>query len=202
MSRSGRGSSPRARGTVTDTAGSAGADRFIPACAGNSGRRQQGGHDQSVHPRVRGEQQARWTISKRATGSSPRARGTAEHVGAGLVVIRFIPACAGNSWIYILEPCRRPVHPRVRGEQPHDNLGQRHACGSSPRARGTGTRTHQDRLSDRFIPACAGNRPRQPGLRFYQPVHPRVRGEQQDMGANPASVVGSSPRARGTVTYS
>ena len=50
--------------------------RFIPACAGNTGRMQRAGDDRSVHPRMRGEHLARLTPDNYDDGSSPHARGT------------------------------------------------------------------------------------------------------------------------------
>ena len=51
----------------------------------------------AVHPRVCGElgAVARW--SKVGDGSSPRVRGTRLRFEDDAVVVRFIPACAGNS---------------------------------------------------------------------------------------------------------
>ncbi len=55
---------------------------------------------------------------------------------------------------------------------------------------------------ERLIPACAGNaeRPRSRCLRAT--AHPRVRGERDFPIPRPASVRGSSPRARGTLADS
>ena len=74
------------------------------------------------------------------------------------------------------------VHPRVRGEQ----------AATKPAMS----------AARRFIPACAGNRPRGPGGVDGVPVHPRVRGEQARAGASALLRIGSSPRARGTVPMS
>ena len=71
------GSSPRVRGTRAHGGPRWGPARFIPACAGNSGRAQPVDFGCAVHPRVCGE-----------LGGS--GRGTARST-------RFIPACAGNS---------------------------------------------------------------------------------------------------------
>ena len=71
----------------------------------------------AVHPRERGEQLVAMSFHWPICGSSPRARGTAKpRIGAHLLV-RFIPASAGNR--YPLPPMvtTSPVHPRERGEQ-------------------------------------------------------------------------------------
>ena len=71
--------------------------------------------------------------------------------------------------------------------------------GSSPRARGTVDVGQLRGLSERFIPACAGNRPPSSSRPAGSSVHPRVRGEQCSIGVLSGGRVGSSPRARGTV---
>jgi len=132
-----RGSSPRARGTQGGSLRGQRRERFIPAGAGNTGRRPTQEFSFPVHPRGRGEHHTIPLQASAMAGSSPRARGTlamAQHVRA---FHRFIPAGAGNT--RPLPPARttRPVHPRGRGEHiPHAGrleLGR----GSSPRARGT-----------------------------------------------------------------
>ncbi len=51
---------------------------------------------------------------------------------------------------------------------------------------------------NRFIPACAGNRPQIHPNTMLPPVHPRVCGEQAGISPCSECVVGSSPRVRGT----
>ena len=92
-----RGSSPRARGTQFVPHPFRERCRFIPACAGNT----VSGFDARlfgpVHPRVRGEHHSRAQRNRSEYGSSPRARGTQRSGGRWLAVLRFIPACAGNT---------------------------------------------------------------------------------------------------------
>ncbi len=135
-------------------------------------------------------------------GSSPRARGTGgdgpRHRGRE----RFIPACAGNR---VGKAGGGAVvggsSPRARGTGSIHSGSSSAAVGSSPRARGTGRETGQRAAPCRFIPACAGNRhvtlimrvvcfgssPRARGTGrcgrrepAARPVHPRVRGEQDE----------------------
>ncbi len=132
------GSSPRVRGTDHDEEDVLIGGRFIPACAGNSRPMHRPCPGTSVHPRVCGEQEAGKASSGTATGSSPRVRGT-----GGLLVMqggqpRFIPACAGNSRGQPARHRRRPVHPRVCGEQRRATAAEIVRVGSSPRVRGTG----------------------------------------------------------------
>ena len=88
-------------------------------------------------------------------------------------------------------------HPRVRGEQLLEELGDVGGVGPSPRARGAvGLPV---RLPERFgtIPACAGSRGPRHRMRGSVRDHPRVRGEQRLPRAAWARARGPSPRARG-----
>ena len=72
-------------------------------------------------------------------------------------------------------------------------------CGSSPRARGTRRATKTRNGVSRFIPACAGNTTTDKPTKRNGAVHPRVRGEHVFKHSASSNVVGSSPRARGTL---
>ena len=131
------GSSPRARGTGQQLGRAQAFGRFIPACAGNRPARTPATSARTVHPRVRGEQASTESGSLASSGSSPRARGTAEADAIEDAMARFIPACAGNRPSCGKQPSRKPVHPRVRGEQLAQKFAEAGYNGSSPRARGT-----------------------------------------------------------------
>ena len=64
--------------------------------------------------------------------------------------------------------------------------------------RGTVTQVRIDPQRQRFIPACAGNRPTEDQSRSGSPVHPRVCGEQCSTRRRRPVATGSSPRVRGT----
>ena len=151
------GSSPRARGTGVHRKRKGRIHRFIPACAGNRAQARARGPHLPVHPRVRGEQEDTVADRLAASGSSPRARGTARPGQSLHTAQRFIPACAGNSCTIFNAHLTNPVHPRVRGEQVCDLLRTGYVRGSSPRARGTGRDDRPVAPPRRFIPACAGN---------------------------------------------
>jgi len=93
------GSSPRVRGTRPAGRRVAGRRRrrFIPACAGNTGRQRGAGGASAVHPRVCGEHRMRSNIDLFRDGSSPRVRGTPIEIPPSTPGERFIPACAGNT---------------------------------------------------------------------------------------------------------
>ncbi len=91
------GSSPRVRGTPPGINCQCCNDRFIPACAGNTGRSHRRPAYAPVHPRVCGEHPAPRTSLDGARGSSPRVRGTRWRQSWRRCARRFIPACAGNT---------------------------------------------------------------------------------------------------------
>ena len=112
------------------------------------------------------------------TGSSPRVRGT--EIGSDGKALHF------------------PVHPRACGERVEGMVRAWRHYGSSPRVRGTACYVLKALTYHRFIPARAGNGcPRLlPGA--PRSVHPRACGERTPPLTSALTVVGSSPRVRGT----
>ena len=198
MQSSHTGSSPRVRGTPYQRHRGGRPGRFIPACAGNAAPAATRRWRTPVHPRVCGERHTSSSGSGSAIGSSPRVRGTPSGIRSWMGRGRFIPACAGNAPTTSYRARSAPVHPRVCGERHTSSSGSGSAIGSSPRVRGTpsGIRSWMGR--GRFIPACAGNAPTTSYRARSAPVHPRVCGERfHDSTTNP-TLIGSSPRVRGT----
>ena len=176
------GSSPRGRGTLEPPPIVLLRIRFIPAWAGNTA-----------------DLVASRCCTYRALGSSPRGRGTptrhrARQESAG----RFIPAWAGNTSRAPSCTSRFPVHPRVGGEHFFSWAALSAASGSSPRGRGTRALALLTVLLLRFIPAWAGNTREAAGGCSLQSVHPRVGGEHNHSDSASLTVIGSSPRGRGT----
>ena len=97
------GSSPRMRGTGIGGTVKAWASRFIPAHAGNRHNRQAGRSGYPVHPRACGEQAGIVLHGKAHNGSSPRMRGTEGSNARYGIMIRFIPAHAGNRCYHIAQ---------------------------------------------------------------------------------------------------
>ena len=192
------GSSPLARGTLGPRCQRARPVRFIPARAGNTQRLARRPRHGPVHPRSRGEHR-RWVVSSsRPSGSSPLARGTPYTVARTNLVLRFIPARAGNTPMGRGWPAPSTVHPRSRGEHavtPHDREKR---TGSSPLARGTQELRRFEADSGRFIPARAGNTFPGGAGRIGSSVHPRSRGEHGSIINLILLILGSSPLARGT----
>ena len=193
------GSSPRVRGTGLNARIAQFADRFIPACAGNSPRTPRTMRRTTVHPRVCGEQISPMPPPMPNSGSSPRVRGTVYRGQIAKDDVWFIPACAGNSGIKSSFPSPSAVHPRVCGEQRRALNYSGFNGGSSPRVRGTELRAALIVCDHRFIPACAGNRRLERSHPRSASVHPRVCGEQRFGIKHITPPPGSSPRVRGTV---
>ena len=131
-------------------------------------------------------------------GSSPRVRGTRIGADPQSRVLRFIPACAGDTPC----PCRNAsapaVHPRVCGGHPTSARLAPPTGGSSPRVRGTPVEATPALVLLRFIPACAGDTAAISARRIDGPVHPRVCGGHNDFLPPLTAERGSSPRVRGT----
>ncbi len=111
------GSSLHARGTPLDGQPRFALTRFIPACAGNAVLRLSLQPWIPVHPRMRGERRPHRQPVEVHSGSSPHTRGTLEGQQMPLLIIRFIPACAGNAVLVTSAPLIVTVHPRMRGER-------------------------------------------------------------------------------------
>ena len=131
------GSSPRMRGTHSDSAPGANRDGIIPAHAGNTCMSSRRRHPKRDHPRACGEHGLFTGILAANPGSSPRMRGTRRRSAVAMLKAGIIPAHAGNT------RCRSVVrrgprdHPRACGE--HDKQENEGGAlqGSSPRMRGT-----------------------------------------------------------------
>ncbi len=75
--------------------------------------------------------------SRNESGSSPRVQGTLSPCPPHSTIIRFIPACAGNTGVGNLDWRIVAVHPRVCREHLAPWLSNHLCGGSSPRVQGT-----------------------------------------------------------------
>ena len=173
--------------------------RFIPAWAGNTKKGRRPLEVTTVHPRVGGEHYGVPQIRHRLFGSSPRGRGTLSSALRCASTCRFIPAWAGNTLEIDECPNHGTVHPRVGGEHSVSLMMFRKVNGSSPRGRGTRMHTVWRKISERFIPAWAGNTSAMTLSNRATTVHPRVGGEHLCASGCLSSGSGSSPRGRGTL---
>ena len=192
------GSSPRMRGTRLCFLSQICQSRFIPAHAGNTGERKQGGSPVTVHPRACGEHSLVAFLAATIFGSSPRMRGTQTKLQHHRPRIRFIPAHAGNTAASSAAQAILTVHPRACGEHLVDLALLLERLGSSPRMRGTRFSAALREHVIRFIPAHAGNTPARPVRSETCSVHPRACGEHWPSSTRIVLVLGSSPRMRGT----
>ncbi len=152
----------------------------------------------TVYPRWRGEHCSSCSITIKAGGLSPLARGTHFRRLQNARVRRFIPAGAGNTLLAFASSTLNSVYPRWRGEHAALRVHNLRVHGLSPLARGTHPHRWAVDIKIRFIPAGAGNT--SPVL-FWSSgltVYPRWRGEHAASTNTAASVFGLSPLARGT----
>ncbi len=176
--REGAGPSPRARGAghrLTRPRRDCGT---IPACAGSSISRTSPTPRGRDHPRVRGEQVARFVWPRPDEGPSPRARGAVMRCDLCSQSVGTIPACAGSSALQRGARIQLWDHPRVRGEQYSHGDWATRTQGPSPRARGAEGATQRISGNGGTIPACAGSSGGCSRCSTYDRDHPRVRGEQ------------------------
>ena len=192
------GSSPLARGTLAPGTPNPPAIRLIPARAGNTFHGMRLQSSPTAHPRSRGEHSVCARFCDRIYGSSPLARGTRFARYITFLLLRLIPARAGNTRYHPRRARPAAAHPRSRGEHSPRTLDYGSALGSSPLARGTPKLVHAAELGARLIPARAGNTQYTDITEYNATAHPRSRGEHAVVEVEAQPDCGSSPLARGT----
>ena len=127
---------------------------------------------------MRGEKPLTVMIAPSGRGSPPHARGKVRDADGLEIFAGITPACAGKSFIALLNLPFNKDHPRMRGEK------FRHPCrpvvhaGSPPHARGKVRWWRTGSRSARITPACAGKSALvADGISLSQD-HPRMRGEK------------------------
>mgnify|MGYP007116445046 CR=1 FL=1 len=151
-----------------------------------------------AHPRSRGEHQYSGHCRLTRFGSSPLARGTCQLNKRHDILLRLIPARAGNIFLAASLWRRTAAHPRSRGEHDGSTISWCGRFGSSPLARGTSRHGTHLRGVQRLIPARAGNMGLRPARSRICSAHPRSRGEHTTGMCAIFALSGSSPLARGT----
>ena len=191
------GSSPLSRGIRRGSLLYAVLYGIIPALAGNTPPRRvapAGGWD---HPRSRGEYRSLSSQRSCWEGSSPLSRGIRGSFAVPVLLIRIIPALAGNTESRRSTPRHRWDHPRSRGEYHATQRRRWPVRGSSPLSRGIPAPAWARADLLRIIPALAGNT-RDLGCGAAEGAdHPRSRGEYAPMELENLCVWGSSPLSRG-----
>ena len=193
----GWGSSPLARGKLSQQAKDATAGRLIPARAGKTCRCERAAQNERAHPRSRGENETTSACGPRARGSSPLARGKRVDQGLDGGGRGLIPARAGKTSRRARFGAPLRAHPRSRGENATRSGGRTRLSGSSPLARGKRGIPRGGRRCRGLIPARAGKTGGGVSPCGPRSAHPRSRGENC-ADRKPGGVHrGSSPLARG-----
>ena len=150
------GLSPRVRGKRAPANVRAMYTRSIPACAGETLRPLVQCREEAVYPRVCGGNSRAEARAAFVRGLSPRVRGKRAPANVRAMYTRSIPACAGETLPSSLRKRPARVYPRVCGGNPAWPRSRGCNDGLSPRVRGKqGANTPQG-LTERSIPACAG----------------------------------------------
>ena len=131
------GSSPRLRGTRTEQSAKNSRSGIIPALAGNTFFLGVGIGGSGDHPRACGEHRGMFKPGPRTHGSSPRLRGTRNHIPNRNTDTGIIPALAGNTRTRTARTAKTGAHPRACGEHRGAKVPRSGHQGSSPRLRGT-----------------------------------------------------------------
>ena len=194
------GSSPLARGLLTDDVRPGEIGRIIPARAGFTSTENLAQKIAADHPRSRGVYDLLSKFSAGTSGSSPLARGLQEIANTRFGKFRIIPARAGFTWGSGLVRRMCPDHPRSRGVYSCLFTAFFSANGSSPLARGLRPMRSQNSLTSRIIPARAGFTI----AGYYDGAkvkdHPRSRGVYLTLSMCSVGSRGSSPLARGLLS--
>ena len=191
------GSSPLTRGKLLGAGQYAVHDRLIPAHAGKTPQLSLSGYLPPAHPRSRGENHLSASALSSAKGSSPLTRGKRFSVGAGLRIVRLIPAHAGKTITWIAQLVTSWAHPRSRGENRAPASAPESPIGSSPLTRGKRKVSLEDFQTARLIPAHAGKTSLSTSVQAAMRAHPRSRGENEQLAYSDRVIGGSSPLTRG-----
>ncbi len=192
-----QGLSPRVRGNQWAEDNDSAILGSIPACAGEPKPGRQAACDGAVYPRVCGGTAQGLQRMADGRGLSPRVRGNRGAAGAALVLVRSIPACAGEPLIGRVPGTLHWVYPRVCGGTLVLGAPTRVSSGLSPRVRGNQLRALSPVFVWRSIPACAGEPTAPPCSPLGQQVYPRVCGGTPVKTECKHQYIGLSPRVRG-----
>ena len=193
------GLSPRVRGNPWRTERAHGRHGSIPACAGEPRSRVPRSSSRGVYPRVCGGTRTRPQAERSVTGLSPRVRGNRLRALRRRRRPRSIPACAGEPFLSIGAFRLPGVYPRVCGGTLVDRSRAMVDSGLSPRVRGNLRPAGSPRVTDRSIPACAGEPKPGPAAGRLSAVYPRVCGGTVHALDAAAFEAGLSPRVRGNL---
>ena len=149
------------------------------------------------HPRVCGENTLIATVDGNDDGTSPRMRGKLISAHGCHGITRNIPAYAGKTLQAVAKSVSRWEHPRVCGENIATGFCKSNQYGTSPRMRGKLLHGQVRGQVLRNIPAYAGKTPWRTVRYTPHQEHPRVCGENPNLGFTLGDPHGTSPRMRG-----
>ena len=191
------GSSPRVRGKPLAPAGHMAFARIIPARAGQTFQRSKTWQPTPDHPRACGANPFSGLAVALIAGSSPRVRGKPRFGRAESVVLRIIPARAGQTrCLYFCFFCCSD-HPRACGANLELATSADVNAGSSPRVRGKLKQKQKTIICARIIPARAGQTVHWSAIASKSSDHPRACGANKYVPLDMKPADGSSPRVRG-----
>ena len=134
---------------------------------------------------------------KNTVGSPPLTRGIPVISSKSSPAIRFTPAHAGNTKIFRRDILLFKVHPRSRGEYTSIQEERKQEAGSPPLTRGIQRKKLRRMAGLGFTPAHAGNTFTAYARNPIRKVHPRSRGEYDDVIVGAHVKSGSPPLTRG-----
>ena len=177
------GSSPRVRGRPGEHVRVGDGWGLIPACAGQTSYSRLMSRKFQAHPRVCGADAISACAPFEREGSSPRVRGRQCLSPTGAATTGLIPACAGQTWLYVQAGSVTWAHPRVCGADPQVGHSETVVNGSSPRVRGRRP-DHQDDLPLVWAHprVCGADCPGRERLDGHLGSSPRVRGRRATAG--------------------
>ena len=194
------GSSPLARGLLTQRLYAEALDGIIPARAGFTRTRDRAPTESRDHPRSRGVYRVPRGAGSASPGSSPLARGLPDEDYAAALDDGIIPARAGFTLRRGVAHVTLMDHPRSRGVYVQSLLQGDCEPGSSPLARGLPMAIHPWSASTGIIPARAGFTCTAPAAPSWGADHPRSRGVYRPRPQKRTRRPGSSPLARGLLS--
>ena len=194
------GSSPRVRGKRKLAGRPIQHVRIIPARAGQTRRFFHVIIRCTDHPRACGANHRRRRQQGQEGGSSPRVRGKLRRAVPMQSGLRIIPARAGQTSRSSVRTSCFPDHPRACGANELMATTLKQFNGSSPRVRGKRLAVADRLLTNRIIPARAGQTKTLLPTFCPHSDHPRACGANCPAGKSRGCVYGSSPRVRGKRT--
>ena len=194
------GSSPRVRGKLDGYGADGTTSRIIPARAGQTNTYRDMYNQPPDHPRACGANGLLAQLVRAAFGSSPRVRGKPRFGRAASMVLRIIPARAGQTKRALQGNPLTTDHPRACGANVAGKSEKTVRVGSSPRVRGKLMPVTVDISPVRIIPARAGQTMPIYSTPVLSTDHPRACGANDVRVIAAYAIYGSSPRVRGKRT--